>query len=81
MSIKRAVQSAFLDAGLTLEKEALNAFVAFVEERGADQQLIFSLLDAAVAGASWRSPRPCLLWILTACYHAGILCPLAVDPQ
>ena len=56
MSIKRAVQSAFLDAGLTLEKEALNAFVAFVEERGADQQLIFSLLDAAVAGAVWRSP-------------------------
>ena len=42
MSIKRAVQSAFLDAGLTLEKEALNAFVAFVEERGAEQELIFS---------------------------------------
>ena len=56
MSIRRAVQSAFLDAGLTLEKEALSAFVAFVEERGGEQQLVFSLLDAAVTGAAWRSP-------------------------
>ena len=69
MSIKRAVQSAFLDAGLTLEKEALNAFVAFVEERGADQQLIFSLLDAAVTGAGWPSPSsmPCH-WSLMSSY-------------
>jgi hypothetical protein len=50
MSIKRAVQSAFLDAGLTLEKDALNAFVAFVEERGGEQELIYTLLDAAVTG-------------------------------
>ena len=50
MSIKRAVQSAFLDAGLALEKEALNAFVAFVEERGGEQELIYTLLDAAVTG-------------------------------
>ncbi|EIE23695.1 DNA polymerase epsilon, subunit B [Coccomyxa subellipsoidea C-169] len=45
-SIKRAVQSAFLDAGLTLEKEALNAFVTFVEDNNGGEDLVYQLLDA-----------------------------------
>ncbi len=49
-SIKRAVQSAFLDAGLTLEKEALNAFVTFVEDNKGGEDLIYQLLDACTKG-------------------------------
>ncbi|KAK9905544.1 hypothetical protein WJX75_001819 [Coccomyxa subellipsoidea] len=46
-SIKRTVQSAFLEAGLTLEKEALNAFVTFVEDNNGGEDLVYNLLDAS----------------------------------
>ncbi len=49
-STKRQVQTAFFDAGLTLEREALNTFVAFVEENGGEEELIYSLLDSSVQG-------------------------------
>lgn len=49
-SLKRTVQSAFLDAGLTLEKDALQAFVSFIEDNNADQDLVYSLLDASAKG-------------------------------
>lgn len=49
-SIKRTVQSAFLDAGLTLEKEALNAFVTFVEDNNGGEDLVYNLLDASTKG-------------------------------
>ncbi|BDA47706.1 DNA polymerase epsilon subunit 2 [Coccomyxa sp. Obi] len=45
--IRRAVQAAFLDAGLTLEKDALNAFVTFVEDNDGGDALIYQLLDAS----------------------------------
>jgi hypothetical protein len=49
-SIKRTVQSAFLEAGLTLEKEALNAFVTFVEDNNGGEDLVYNLLDASTKG-------------------------------
>ena len=49
-STKRQVQTAFFDAGLTLEREALNTFVGFVEENGGEEELIYSLLDSSVQG-------------------------------
>ena len=51
-STKRQVQTAFFDAGLTLEREALNTFVAFVEENGGEEELIYSLLDSSVQGVA-----------------------------
>ena len=51
-SIKRTVQSAFLDAGLTLEKEALNAYVTFVEDNQGGEELVYKLLDASTKGIS-----------------------------
>lgn len=53
--IRRAVQAAFLDAGLTLEKDALNAFVTFVEDNDGGDALIYQLLDASTKGAPTRS--------------------------
>ena len=49
--IRRAVQAAFLDAGLTLEKDALNAFVTFVEDNDGGDALIYQVLDASTKGA------------------------------
>lgn len=49
-TVKRQVQAAFFDAGLTLEREALNTFVAFVDENGGEEELIYSLLDSSVQG-------------------------------
>ncbi len=49
-TVKRQVQAAFFDAGLTLEREALNTFVAFVEENGEEEELVYSLLDSSVQG-------------------------------
>ena len=54
-STKRQIQTAFFDAGLTLEREALSTFVGFVEENGGDEELIYSLLDSSVQGVA--SPR------------------------
>lgn len=51
-STKRQVQTAFFDAGLTLEREALNTFVGFVEENGGDEELVYSLLDSSVQGVA-----------------------------
>ena len=83
MSFKRALQSAFLDAGLTLEKEALNAFVGFVEERGGEQELIYALLDAAVAGVHSSSQwllRPSDAWQLSM-PHTNLCLPHAQTPR
>jgi hypothetical protein len=51
-SVKRTVQTAFLDAGLTLEKDALSAFVSFVEENQGEESIVYSLLDACIKGNS-----------------------------
>lgn len=49
-SVKKQVQAAFFDAGLALEREALSTFVAFIEENGGEEELIYSLLDSIVQG-------------------------------
>ena len=55
--MKRQVQAAFFDAGLTLEREALGIFVAFVEENGGEEELIYSLLDSTVQGVLCVIPK------------------------
>ena len=55
-SVKKQVQAAFFDAGLALEREALSTFVAFIEENGGEEELIYSLLDSIVQGG----PSPAL---------------------
>ena len=56
-TVKRQVQAAFFDAGLTLEREALGIFVAFVEENGSEEELIYSLLDSSVQGVLQVIPK------------------------
>ena len=51
-SVKKQVQAAFFDAGLALETEALSSFVAFIEENGSEEELIYSLLDSIVQGGT-----------------------------
>ena len=55
--MKRQVQAAFFDAGLTIEREALSIFVAFVEENGGEEELIYSLLDSSVQGVLQAMPE------------------------
>ena len=57
-SVKKQVQAAFFDAGLALEREALSTFVAFIEENGGEEELIYTLLDSIVQGGK---PSCCAL--------------------
>lgn len=56
-SVKKQVQAAFFDAGLALEREALSSFVAFIEENGGEEELIYSLLDSIVQGGTLPALR------------------------
>lgn len=84
-TVKRQVQAAFFDAGLTLEREALNTFVAFVEENGGEEELVYSLLDSSVQGLLSISQSilhvlpPCTSWELNT--PAGRSCVLESYPQ
>lgn len=65
--IKRTVQSVFFDAGITLEKDALSAFVSFVEENNGGEEVIHALLDASTKG----KPAPCATGAKHALCRAG----------
>jgi hypothetical protein len=73
-TVKRQVQAAFSDAGLTLEREALSIFVAFVEERGGEEELIYSLLDSSVQGVLQVIPETLLLARLHQNMISNLMC-------